>query len=239
MTQIQVGASCRIQTTGRKSLRGTYAGQFAPASGLPTTGTGVNGAILKSDFWDASATGSIAGLSPFTDFEIGDLIIANKNGASVVADFFGNKASGSGGGGDLLAANNLSDVANAATARNNLGIQKVLVSACSDETTALTAGTGKITFRMPYAMTVTAVRASLTTAQTSGSIFTVDINDGGTTILSTKITIDNTEKTSTTAAAPPVISDTALADDAEITIDIDQIGDGTAKGLKVTLIGNG
>ena len=112
-----------------------------------------------------------------------------------------------------------------------------LVCAASDETTALTAGTSKITFRMPYAFTLTAVRASLTTAQTSGSIFTVDINDSGTTILSTKLTIDNTEKTSTTAATAAVISDTALADDAEITIDIDQIGDGTAKGLKITLIG--
>jgi hypothetical protein len=90
---------------------------------------------------------------------------------------------------------------------------------------------------MPYAMTITAVRASLSTAQASGSIFTVDINEGGTTILSTKLTIDNTEKTSTTAATPAVVSDTALADDAEITIDIDQIGDGTAKGLKVTIIG--
>jgi hypothetical protein len=109
--------------------------------------------------------------------------------------------------------------------------------ACSDETTALTAGTAKITFRTPCAMTVTAVRASLTTAQTSGSIFTVDINEGGTSILSTKLTIDNTEKTSTTAATPPVISDSALADDAEMTIDIDQIGDATAKGLKVTIIG--
>lgn len=109
--------------------------------------------------------------------------------------------------------------------------------ACSDETTALTTGTAKVTFRMPFAMTLTAVRASLTTAQASGSIFTVDINEGGTTILSTKITIDNTEKTSTTAATAAVISDTALADDAEITIDIDQIGDGTAKGLKVYLIG--
>jgi hypothetical protein len=112
-----------------------------------------------------------------------------------------------------------------------------LVVACSDEGTALSTGTAKITFRMPRAVTLTAVRASLTTAQTSGSIFTVDINEGGTTILSTKITIDNTEKTSTTAATPPVISDTALADDAEMTIDIDQIGDGTAKGLKVMLIG--
>ena len=112
-----------------------------------------------------------------------------------------------------------------------------LVVAASDETTALTAGTAKITFRMPRAVTLTAVRASLTTAQASGSIFTVDINEGGTSILSTKLTIDNTEKTSTTAATPPVISDTSLADDAEITIDIDQIGNGTAKGLKVMLIG--
>jgi hypothetical protein len=112
-----------------------------------------------------------------------------------------------------------------------------LVVAASDETTALATGTAKITFRMPRAVTLTAVRASLTTAQASGTIFTVDINEAGTSILSTKLTIDNTEKTSTTAATPPVISDAALADDAEITIDIDQIGNGTAKGLKVMLIG--
>jgi len=112
-----------------------------------------------------------------------------------------------------------------------------IVVAASDETTALTTGAAKVTFRMPYAFTLTAVRASLTTAQASGSIFTVDINESGTTILSTKLTIDNTEKTSTTAAAAAVISDAALSDDAEITIDIDQIGDGTAKGLKVVLIG--
>lgn len=110
--------------------------------------------------------------------------------------------------------------------------------ACSDETTNLTTGTAKVTFRMPYAFTVTGVRASLTTAQPSGSIFTVDINEGGTSILSTKLTIDNTEKTSTTAATPAVISDASLADDAEITIDIDQVGDAGAKGLKVYLIGN-
>jgi hypothetical protein len=117
-----------------------------------------------------------------------------------------------------------------------VSLQSIIVAA-SDETTVLTTGAAKVTFRMPYAFTLAAVRASLTTAQASGSIFTVDINEGGTTILSTKLTIDNTEKTSTTAATAPVISDTALADDAEITIDIDQVGDGTAKGLKVVLIG--
>jgi len=119
---------------------------------------------------------------------------------------------------------------------NLTNVQSIVVAA-SDETTALATGTAKVTFRMPYAFTLTSVRASLTTAQSSGSIFTVDINEGGTSILSTKLTIDNTEKTSTTAATAAVISDTALADDAEITIDIDQIGDGTAKGLKVVLIG--
>lgn len=112
-----------------------------------------------------------------------------------------------------------------------------IIIACSDETTALAVGTGKATFRMPFAMTVTGVRASVTTAPT-GSTLTVDINDGGTTILSTKLTIDATEKTSTTAATPAVISDTALADDAEITIDIDSVGSTIAgAGLKVTLIG--
>jgi hypothetical protein len=109
--------------------------------------------------------------------------------------------------------------------------------AASDETTPLTAGTAQITFRMPRAVTLTAVRASLVTAQTSGSILTVDIKKDGTSILSTKLTIDNGEKTSTTAATPPVISDAALADDALMTVDIDQVGDGTATGLKITLIG--
>jgi hypothetical protein len=51
------------------------------------------------------------------------------------------------------------------------------------------------------------------------------------------LTIDNTEKTSVTAATPATITTPAILDDAEITVDIDQIGDGTAKGLKITLIG--
>lgn len=111
-----------------------------------------------------------------------------------------------------------------------------LIIAVGDETTAITTGTAKITFRMPYAFTLTAVRASLTTVSSSG-IPTVDIKENGSTILSTKLTIDASEKTSTTAATPVVISDPALADDAEITIDIDVAGTGAA-GLKVYLIGH-
>ena len=115
------------------------------------------------------------------------------------------------------------------------GPAEVIGIAVSDEETAITTGTAKVTFRMPFAMTLTAVRASLTTASTSG-LPTFDINEGGTTILSTKLTIDANEKTSTTAATAAVISDSALADDAEITIDIDTAGTG-AKGAKVYLIG--
>lgn len=111
-----------------------------------------------------------------------------------------------------------------------------LVIALGDESTAITAGTSKVTFRIPYAFTLTDVRASVNSACSTGTL-TIDINESGTTVLSTKITIDATEKTSTTAATPVVISDTSLADDAEITLDVDNAGDGTATGLKVVLIG--
>ena len=111
------------------------------------------------------------------------------------------------------------------------------VIAASDETTLLSTGTSKATFRIPYAFILTDVRASVTTAPT-GSVLTVDINEGGSTILSTKLTIDATEKTSTTATTPVVMSDINLADDSEITIDIDGVGSTVAgKGLKITLIG--
>jgi len=116
------------------------------------------------------------------------------------------------------------------------GVTECFLLACSSES-GLSAGAAAITFRVPYAFTVSSVKASLSTAQSSGSIVTVDINESGSSILSTKLTIDNGEKTSTTAATQPVISDASLASDAEITIDVDQIGNGTAAGLKVTIVG--
>lgn len=114
---------------------------------------------------------------------------------------------------------------------------EVLQIACSDESTAITTGTAKVTFRMPFAMTLSAARASVTTAPT-GSTIIIDIKESGTTIFSTKLSIDASEKTSTTAASAAVISDTSLADDAEMTINFDQVGSTIAgTGVKVTLIG--
>lgn len=115
---------------------------------------------------------------------------------------------------------------------------EIIMLACSDETTALTTGTAKVTFRMPFAMTLTSVRGSVTTAATGATLLTVDINESGSTILSTKLTFDASEKTTTTATTAAVISDATLADDAEMTIDIDAVGSTVAgAGLKVALIG--
>lgn len=106
--------------------------------------------------------------------------------------------------------------------------------ACSDLTTDITTGTTKAYFRMPYAATVTDVRVSLLAAGTATGL-TVDINEDGTSILSTKLTTDATEKTSETATTAAVISDSALADDAEITIDFDAVPT-SGQGVIVTLI---
>ena len=113
------------------------------------------------------------------------------------------------------------------------------VIACSDEVTALTTGTAKVTFRMPYSYTLDSVRASLTGAGGASGTTTIDINEAGSTILSTKITIDYGDLTSVGASAAPVISDSSLASDAQMTIDIDALtGDADETGLKVYLIGN-
>ena len=117
------------------------------------------------------------------------------------------------------------------------------VIACSDETPALTTGTDKVTFRMPYAMTLNAgtagVRGGLTTAGTGASLMTVDLNQGGVSILSTKLTFNATETETVNAATPVVIGTVALTDNAEITVDVDTADSGgVAAGLKIILIGD-
>jgi len=150
--------------------------------------------------------------------------------------------------GEVAAANDLVVVYNVSTDAEEAATISQITSAvsegisvthridCVDETTSLTVAT-VATFRMPHAFTLTGVRASLTSVA-SGADLIVDIQEGGVTVLSTLLSIDANTLTSTTATTPAVISDAALADDAEITIDVTQIGSGNAgAGLKVTLIG--
>ena len=87
------------------------------------------------------------------------------------------------------------------------------------------------------AFTVTDAYAYVSTSGTTSAI-TVDINEAGSTILSTKLTIDFGENDSTTAATPAVISDTALAANAVISVDTDAADSGnTGAGLRVKVCG--
>lgn len=137
---------------------------------------------------------------------------------------------GGGGGSDTWAR----DQANAAFAKAN---SEIIIFAVTDDTSNITVSSARASFRAPSAMTLTSIpRASLNVASTSG-VVTCDIKLNGTTILgANKLSIDATEKTSTTAATPTTLASnpTSVADDAEISVDITAAGTG-AKGLKITL----
>ena len=117
-----------------------------------------------------------------------------------------------------------------------------LLVALSDETTAITATGQKISFRLPFDLTLNAgiagIKGSLVTAGTGASLLTIDINENGSSILSTKLTFDATETTTISAATPVVISDTTLTADSIITIDVDTLDTGNvAAGLKIAFMG--
>lgn len=90
----------------------------------------------------------------------------------------------------------------------------------------LTTGTGKLVFHLPYAATFLKAEVAVGTVATSG-LTTFDINKGsgtGTTILSTKITIDPNEDHSANAATQPVYSETNFPALTRFTMDVDTIG---------------
>ena len=111
------------------------------------------------------------------------------------------------------------------------------VVACSDETSDLETGDDKAQIRLPFQFELTSISANVNTAPT-GSTISIQVQEDGSDILSTPITIDASETTSESAAAPPVISDSTLASNSIISIDLDQIGSTTAgTGLKINLVG--
>jgi hypothetical protein len=206
-----------------------FVGVLAPSSVTASYQLVLPGAIASAGFLRAGATASS---------ESAVTVIGETGSGSVVRDTsptLTTPAIGAATATTPSAGDNDTSVATTAFVRTEIttGVTNIYEFAIGDETTAITTGTAKVTWRAPHAMTVKDLRASLTTVSSSG-IPTVDINEGGTTIISTKLTIDASEKTSTTAAAAFVLSDSAIADDAEITFDIDVAGTG-ATGLKVKI----
>ena len=114
-----------------------------------------------------------------------------------------------------------------------------MMLAVTDENSDIFTGVSKISFRAPFPFFIYKIpRASLVTAGT-GSPTVIDIKVGGTSIFATgqKLSIDATEKTSTTAttaAGPLNLMNTTITDDSEVTVDITSASTG-AKGLKVIL----
>jgi len=124
-----------------------------------------------------------------------------------------------------------------ATGAGKIAPTLAFIVSLTSETGDLTVADNLAQIRMPFAFTLTEVRAFVNTAPT-GAALTFDITEAGSTILSTLLTIDVSEKTSESAATPPVISDTTLADDAIISFNCDVIGSSTAgAGAKIMLIG--
>lgn len=111
----------------------------------------------------------------------------------------------------------------------NIKLNRVWQGKLAGELDTLTTGV-KLTFRMPYASTITGVKAAVNTASSSGNL-TIDIHENGTTIMSTdKITIEATETTSLNATTQPAVTDTSIAADALMTIEVDAAGTNAVSG---------
>lgn len=105
----------------------------------------------------------------------------------------------------------------------------------TDEATTVTTGTSKRTFFAPYNITITDCFTGLSTQSSSG-VVTVNIKLNGSTIFSTKPSIDANKDTSLTGTAA-VLSTTTAAKGDKFTIDVDAAGTGV-KGLQVYLFWN-
>jgi hypothetical protein len=213
------------------NVSGTVAQATYAGTANSVAGANVSGAVSSATSATTAGTvttaaqGNITSVGTLTSLSTGTITIsANANiGMSGTLSQIS--------GANLLSATYLSGDGSSLT---NLKPNLFMTIALSDESTAITTGVGKVAFRAPFAMTLYQIpRASLSTASTSG-IPEIDINKNGTTIFSTRLTIDANEKTSVTAATAAAMSTTTFADDDEISMDIDVAGTG-AKGLKVTL----
>jgi hypothetical protein len=123
----------------------------------------------------------------------------------------------------------------AGTDGSSIQLGDIYIIACSDETGDLEVSQSVASFIIPTNGILTAVEANVNTAS-QGADIKVDIKQNSTSLLSTVITIDSGETSSSTASTPAVISNSNITRGSKITIDINQIGTTAyGAGLKVTL----
>ena len=112
------------------------------------------------------------------------------------------------------------------------------VVACSSESDDLETGDDKVQFRMPFQFELTDILANVNVAPTGADI-NVQVQEDGTNIMSgVGITIDATETSSSSSATQPTITDSTLASNSIISVDLDLVGSTlTGTGLKINFIG--
>jgi hypothetical protein len=101
--------------------------------------------------------------------------------------------------------------------------------AASDETTAITTGTAKVTFLAPRDFTLTGLTATFTTTGSTDSV--IDVNYNGTSVLATPLTIPSGNYYSATTTTTSAITQYNT-----FSVDIDTAGT-DATGFKVILLG--
>ena len=156
--------------------------------------------------------------------------VANTSSSSLIIGGTGNTISGADRA-IILGGHNLTATTNDTVYVSNIvGAPYDLTFAVSDETTAITTGTDKIALYAPRGFEVSKVKVSLTT--TGSTTTTVDVNVGGTTILTSPISLTSGVYVNSTTG----IATSSISEDDRITVDIDAAGT-DAKGLKIYLIG--
>lgn len=202
----------------------TVSGNAGTATALQTArninGVSFNGTanitVLPSVTDDVQTKAAIV---PNTAPAAGDILIGNAGGTAYAKNAL------SGGG--------------TVTSAGVLSVKVEVGQACSDQTTAITTGTAKRTFYMPFDMSLTSVIFTMITAPT-GSTAIFDVKANGTTLFSTKPSIDASEHTTGTAATASVLTSTptALTKYTEMTVNIDQTGASVAgAGVELILVG--
>lgn len=115
---------------------------------------------------------------------------------------------------------------------------EMIAVAISDETTAITIGTAKVTMHAPYAFLLRKVKAGLAVASSSG-LPEFDVKVNNVSVFTTLPTIDVDERFSDLATTPSVLTSNpvSIASGDVITFDIVTAGTG-AKGAKIYLLGD-
>jgi hypothetical protein len=218
--------------------------------GLDSSGNVVTGTTGGASFTGGTVAGDVTFQGDVTMEDLSAKTISILNSGATTRDYFDyssnriesgvtNSAIIAGSGNTItsglrnviIAGVNLSATTNdTAYFSNVVGAPYDFAFAASDETTALTTGTTKVAFYSPRNFIVNKVKVSLTTSGSTTT--TVDVNVGGTSILTAPISLSSGVFVNSTTS----LVTSAITEDNRITVDIDAAGTNAA-GLKVYLIG--